>query len=378
MPDIITLGVLDLDAMELSDSWCVLGTAQTTYTSADAVFLATTSAFDGKTPIYQFDIDVGGLTYAGSGAVEGHLGGDPLRRSSRMSEKDGYLRVATFNDEQGLDASPIVLSVLQANGQGRLETVSTLPNSSQPAFIGNPGEQLDSSRFIGDRAYLKTHRPADPMYVIDLADPINPSIAGELEIEGYSDYLQPIGQDYVLGIGKDAVAANDGVGDGHGALVQGLKLSLFNVSNPTSPTKVQSIVIGERGTDAIGLTDHRAINIQPATDAHTLRVSFGVEVYIDLYGDGFTEEFLDRNSTSRYFYSFSGLHGFDVKVGADAEIISKGVLRSPEYAAEGVSDYVHLNGIFRSVMVNDALFYTTRTGVFAANWNDLASPSPAR
>lgn len=399
-PDIITLAVLDLDTMELSDTQCFLGATETLYASANAVFLATTdynysqvglvtegpevdiavdpndsigivSDYRIETSIHQFDIDAGSLTYAGSGAVTGHLGWNPLRKPFRMSEKDGYLRVATFNDEQGVNASPILLTVLQANGQGSLDTISTLPNSSEPAFIGKPGEQLYASRFLGDRAYLVTFRQTDPLYIIDLADPANPSIAGELEIEGYSDYLQPIGQDYLLGIGKDAVAANDGIGDGRGALVQGVKLSLFNVSNPASPTEVQSVLIGQRGTHSNALSDHRAITIQPATDAHPLRVSFG----IDVFGEASPERITDANSAFRYYdYGYSGLHGFEVRIGADAQIVSKGVLRVNPDDGNNYGSY----DVDRSVMVNDSLFYITGAGVTAAHWEDLATPSPTR
>ncbi|MFT6301963.1 MAG: hypothetical protein ACI9XK_002610 [Granulosicoccus sp.] len=397
-PDIITLAVLDLDTMELTDSQCFLGATETLYASADAVFLATTefhysqgtfvsegpdiavepidtdefiSESRTETSIHQFDINAGSLTYAGTGAVKGHLGWNPLRKPFRMSEKDGYLRVATLNDEQGGSASPILLTVLLADGQGSLETVSTLPNSREPAFIGKPGEQLYASRFLGDRAYLVTFRQTDPLYIVDLADPTNPSIAGELEIEGYSDYLQPIGEDYLLGIGKDAVAASDGVGDGRGALVQGVKLSLFNVSNPASPTEVQSVLIGQRGTHSNALSDHRAITLQPATDAHPLRVSFG----IDVYGESSPERVTDENSAFRYYdYRYSGLHGFEIKVGTDAEIVSKGVLRVNPDVGVNYGAY----GVDRSVMVNDALFYITGSGVSAANWGDLANPSQLR
>lgn len=396
-PDIITLAVLDLDTMDLVNTQCFLGATETLYASADAVFLATTDfshshdiwlaenlGEDGttdsdessvvpadKTHIHQFDINEGSLMYVGTGTVKGHLGWNPLRKSFRMSEKDGYLRVATFNDDQRVGASPILLTVLLANGQGNLEAVATLPNSREPALIGKPGEQLYASRFLGDRAYLVTFRQTDPLYIIDLADPVNPRIAGELEIEGYSDYLLPIGQDYLLGIGKDAVAANDGVGDGRGALVQGVKLSLFNVSSPASPTEVQSMLIGQRGTHSNALFDHRAITVQPATDVHPTRISLG----IDVYGNPSPERVLDANSVSRYHeFNYSGLHGFEVKVGADAQIIPKGVLLENSDRQNDVVAY----GIDRSVMVNDALFYITDMGVSAANWEDLGNPSAPR
>jgi len=274
-PDIITLGVIDLDTLQLTDSQCFLGASETLYASPDAVFLSTTRynysdtpfASDGSeiavdsinfdvvggwsdprvdTDIHQFDIENGSLNYAGSGSVPGHLGWNPQRKAFRMSEKDGYLRVATINDRQAEDASPILFTVLQADGLGNLQTVAALPNDSQPAFIGKPGEQLYASRFLGDRGYLVTFRQTDPLYIIDLADPLNPSIAGELEIEGYSDYLQPIGENYLLGIGKDAVASNDARADERGALVQGVKLSLFDVSDASALSEVSSLLVGQR------------------------------------------------------------------------------------------------------------------------------------
>lgn len=402
-PDIITLGVIDLDTLQLTDSKCYLGASETLYASPDAIFLATTQySYSGQpttetgdvidtndseligvtgwwdprvdTDIHQFDIEEGQLSYAGSGAVKGHLGWNALRKPFRMSEKDGYLRVATFNDQQGANDSPILMTVLQADGTGKLNTVSTLPNENEPAPIGKPGEQLYASRFLGDRAYLVTFLQTDPLYVVDLSNPQAPRVVGELEIEGFSDYLHPVGEDYLLGIGKDAVAApSGGFGDGRGGLVQGVKLSLFNVSNPAEPTEVQSLVVGQRGTQSQALNDHRAITVQPATEDHPLRISFGIDV------NGQTSPDVPTPASTAFTYypwSYSGLHGFDINVGADAGIVPRGAL-----VVETASDS---NGYFgygmqdRSVMVNDSLFYIRGSSVHAARWDDLGNPSPAR
>lgn len=403
-PDIITLGVIDLDTLELTDSECYLGASETLYASPNAVFLATTQydystqpvAEDGlvidvengefpgdsvwfdprvDTDIHQFTINNGQLAYAGSGAVRGHLGWNPLRKPFRMSEHDGYLRVATFNDRQGVDQSPILMAILKADGSGRLNTVAALPNDSEPGFIGKPGEQLYASRFLGDRAYLVTFRQTDPLYIVDLSDPTSPRVAGELEIEGYSDYLHPVGEDYLLGIGKDAVAAPDGGrGDGRGALVQGVKLSLFNVSNPAEPTEVQSLVVGQRGTHSQALEDHRAITVQPATESHPLRVSIG----IDVNGQTFPDVPTPAASAFTYYpWSYSGLHGFEVQVGADAGIVSRGSL-VVDRASSNNNPYYNFYGRDRSVMVNDSVFYIRGSSVYAAPWDDLANPTPAR
>ncbi len=393
-PDIITLGVIDLETMQLNDSECFLGATETLYASANAVFLATTrydyssGPVDGNgtaidtdnadlpadiiwrdprvdTDIHQFDIQSGQLSYEGSGKVDGHLGWNALRKPFRMSEQNGYLRVATMNDEQGPGHSPILMTVLKSNGQGALETVSSLPNAQKTAHIGKPGEQLYASRFVGNRAYLVTFRQTDPLYVIDLTEPSNPGIAGELEIEGYSDYLHPVSENYLLGIGRDAYADGDRV-----ALVQGMKLSLFNVSDPTAPAEIQSMLIGQRGTSSAVLNDHRAIGIQAATDAHPLRISFGIDVYGDVGGARPT----DIESATRYYdYNYSGLHGFDVRVGADAEIISRGVLR-----VETSNPFGSGYGQDRSVMLNNAVYYIRDSKVYAAHWDDLSNSSVAR
>ncbi|MFK7892980.1 MAG: beta-propeller domain-containing protein [Granulosicoccus sp.] len=395
-PDIITLGVIDLATMQLRDSECFLGATETFYANTESVFLATTRhsysegpiTLDGtpvdtdltviepdiewfdprtSTDIHRFDITSDELTYAGSGTVDGHLGWNELQKPFRMSEKDGYLRVATMNDRQGREHSPILLTILQADGEGNLETVSRLPNETNPEFIGKPGEQLYASRFIGDRAYLVTFRQTDPLYTIDLSDPANPKVTGELEIEGYSDYLQPVGENHLLGIGKNAVAANGGFGDGRGAWVQGIKLALFDISDPAFPTEVQSLLLGERGSDSVALRNHRAITIQPANDQHPMRVSFGA----DIYGEASPiASPLPEEAFNYKEWNYTGLHGYDIIVGANPQIIPRGALvidinnsesrRFPSYGDD------------RSVMVNDAVFYVHGAEVYPALWDDLS------
>jgi len=404
-PDIITLGVIDLDTMDLTDSECYLGATETLYASPNAVFLATTrwdySYGPGAVPepailsepqivdsdvatqpappepyydprvdtdIHQFDINGGSLVYVGSGSVRGHLGWNPLRKPFRMSEHNGYLRVATFSDELRPGISPINISVLEANGQGSLVRIAELPNENRPEHIGKPGEQLYASRFLGDKAYLVTFRQTDPLYVVDMSNPSDPFLAGELEIAGYSDYLQPIGESYLLGIGKDAVAATDGWGDGRGALAQGVKLSLFDVSDVSAPREVQSVVVGQRGTESTALHNHHAITIQAATEQHPTRVAFGIDVAGDATPDS-------RPSGDAAFewhqWSYTGLHGFEVRTGSDAGITTTGVLRvensNGPYAYPGAGDD-------RSVMVNDSVFYIHGANVWSAPWNDMANP----
>jgi len=146
-------------------------------------------------------------------AAAGEFVGTPLNQFS-MDEYEGYLRITTT---QGFgDDTNNRLIVLNAN----LTIVASLDN------LGKPRERLQSTRFIGERAYLVTFEQTDPFYVIDLSNPLNPTILGELEITGFSSYLQPLDANHILGIGFEA--------DDQGQTL-GLKLAVYNVSNPTNP-----------------------------------------------------------------------------------------------------------------------------------------------
>jgi inhibitor of cysteine peptidase len=117
-----------------------------------------------------------------------------------------------------------------------------------------PGEQIYSARFMGDRLYLVTFKKVDPLFVIDLSEPTAPRVLGKLKIPGYSDYLHPYDETHVIGIGKEAIDAEGG----NFAWYQGVKISLFDVSNVSHPVEVAKLEIGDRGTDSTALSDHRA------------------------------------------------------------------------------------------------------------------------
>ena len=371
--------------------------------SPDAVYLATTRwdhggaiATDGdvasgdeplgtsvpydprvETDIHQFDIDGGTLAYRGSGSVRGHLGWSELRKPFRMSARGGVLRVATVNDTFGAEpsVSPVNLSVLEPDGDGALVRIAELPNERRPEPIGKPGEQLYASRFVGDRAYLVTFRQSDPLYVVDLADPREPRVLGELEIEGYSDYLLPIGETHLLGIGRDAIVLPGGGGDGErGGAVQGVKLSLFDVSDPARPSELESLLVGQRGTQSGALFDHRGITVQRASEEHPTRVSFGVDIAGTPLPDSRPAP---AEALNYYSWTHTALYGFDVRGGAGAGIERRGAMiarragaesgfRGPRFADD------------RAVMVDDTVYYVHGPEVYVAPWDDLGNPAGPR
>ena len=106
----------------------------------------------------------------------------------------------------------------------------------QVGQVGNLGrnEDIYAVRYIADKAYVVTFRRTDPLYVIDLSDPTDPTTEGELKITGYSAYLHPVGEDLLLGVGREATTTGR---------VTGAKVSLFDVSDPSDPRTLDSLVL---------------------------------------------------------------------------------------------------------------------------------------
>lgn len=270
VPDVISLYSVNLNDLTISSSLCFVGASEVFYASTDAVYLATTryqwtltqtnvvdyQHSNVETDLHEFAFQNGEIKYQASGSVDGHLGWNTTQRPFRLSAKNGDLRVVSYTAELTSSKSPVKLSILRKNGS-ELELLSTLPNETTPGPLGQPGESLYASRFVGDKAYFVTFRTTDPLYVIDLSIPAEPKLLGELHVDGYSDYLHPISENLLLGIGKDAIADQAG-GDGRGAWYQGVKLSLIDVEDPANPREVDKLVFGRRGSESTALSDHHA------------------------------------------------------------------------------------------------------------------------
>jgi len=117
-----------------------------------------------------------------------------------------------------------------------------------------PGEKIYAARFMGKKGYLVTFKKVDPFFTLDLSDPQNPKIAGQLKIPGYSDYLHPLDENHILGIGKNSIEAEEG----GFAWYQGVKMAIFDVSDFENPKELFKTEIGDRGTDSFVLNDHKA------------------------------------------------------------------------------------------------------------------------
>ncbi|MCK9299304.1 MAG: beta-propeller domain-containing protein [Methanoculleus sp.] len=207
-----------------------------------------------QTIVHRFAIDDARIDYRAMGRVPGHL----LNQFS-LDEYGENLRVATTVEGWTREGSFQYNNVYVLNPA--METIGTLEHIA-------PDERIYAARFVGDRLYLVTFKRIDPLFVIDLSDPKHPGILGELKIPGYSDYLHPYDANHIIGIGKETSENDWG-----GVSVEGLKIALFDVSDVNNPIEVDTVVIGEPGTDSEALRDHKAFLFAKEKDLLVIPVS---------------------------------------------------------------------------------------------------------
>jgi hypothetical protein len=215
-------------------------------------------------------------------------------------------------------------------------------------------------RFMQDRAYIVTFEKVDPLYVIDLSNPSQPSIAGELEIPGYSDYLHPIGNDLLLGIGKDAIVGSSGT-----SWYQGVKVSLFDVKDIQQPTELGSIIIGKRGSStALEYDLHSFTGIQQGDQQDgQYRFAFPISV-----SDGPAQGDYWQDPESQFFqWSHSGLYLFEVK---DKQLTQAGALITDRSSDTNVeNNYWSSNHSRRGLIQADDVYHLSGDDLYKANWN---------
>jgi uncharacterized secreted protein with C-terminal beta-propeller domain len=178
-------------------------------------------------------INLNDFTLSATGSVPG-----TLLNSFSMDEFANNLRVATTtaNNVWGL---PINISNTESVND--VYVLDQKLNNVGNVLDMGAGERIYSVRFIGDQGYVVTFRETDPFYVLDLSSPTNPKKVGELKIPGYSSYLHPVSEDLILGIGKED---------------ENVKLSLFDVSDPSKPTEIAKYNLKEYWSDI--LSTHHA------------------------------------------------------------------------------------------------------------------------
>ncbi len=232
------------------------------------------------TAIYKFSLQGGSVEFRCRGEVKGQL----LNQFS-MDEYEGYFRVATTSRGFMLSRAPATrnnIYVLDRDLKvtGRLEGLA-------------PTERIYSARFMGGRVYLVTFRNIDPLFVIDLKDPAGPKVLGELKIPGYSDYLHPYDENHLIGVGREVAPVPDPlpmplpmplkpvlpgpvpeIMPPPPIIPQGVKIALFDVSNPARPLETAKYVVDRPHSDTEVSRDHKAFLFNRGRDLMVLPVSY--------------------------------------------------------------------------------------------------------
>ena len=250
---IITAFSLD-DPSEKTDSKAVFGYSDVCYVSENNIYITSNYYEDSdvsRTLIRKISYTDGKLVGVAQTKIKGML-----NDSFSIDEYEGNLRLVTTIDEiysnddimplnetadktekavaeNVKDAVPGTNSLYVLND--KLEIIGSIHNLAKD-------ETIYSARFMGDTGYFVTYRQVDPLFSVDLSDPENPKILGELKIPGFSEYLHPYGDGKLLGIGMDV--SEDGF------TTEGVKLSMFNVTDPSNVTEENKYTIEESyGTD---------------------------------------------------------------------------------------------------------------------------------
>ncbi len=241
------------------------------YSSLEALYLTDTDfgAFGTlrqTTDIYKFTYRDGRAVPTASGSVPGRI----LNQYS-MGEFEDHLRVATTVSPEGFSGVPHNdVYVLRERGSD-LVVVGSVEGIA-------PRETIRSARFIGDRGYVVTFEQIDPLFTLDLSDPTDPRIVGELKVPGFSTFIVPMGDDHLLTVGQFIPDNQDGF-----FRPWGVQLSVFDISDFANPRLQHNVVIGEEdGAYSEALFNPKAFTYFAERDLVALPVSiFEQSIFVD-------------------------------------------------------------------------------------------------
>lgn len=386
-PGLTESGVTSVVALDLDDvsapfsGATILGRAERVYSNEDAVLVTQTDyryqlvqGSTQQTVIHRFDIDGNATSYVASGAIAGSI-----HDQFSLDERQGVIRVATTEQSfagfpgGGVAVSPApaqptdpVAPVRPANGLvNRVLTLGT--DGAELVQLGSTedfgtSESIYCTRFIGDLGYVVTFRQTDPLFVIDLADPKRPHVVGQLEVPGYSSYLFPMDDDHLFAIGQDATPQGQ---------VQGLSLSIFDVSNPASPALAQRYTFPEAGASPANI-DHRAINFHENGKVVAFpyqRYNTGVntlEVFQLSTDSGFTRlgAMTEPVDLDRCLVDYYGL---------TPASIDPATAQNPEWRAQVIASCGWNRQFRRGLFRDDFVYGISNTGVYAYNLGAMSA-----
>lgn len=239
---------------KIQDSKSLIGASGRTYVSTESIYIFGDdyTGEEMQTQIVRFSYKDGEIQAGAAGEINGSI-----NNTFSMDEYEGYLRVVATRYNDGWWGGNMSNSLFVLDD--KLKMVGKVEDLAK-------GEQIYSARFMGDTGYFVTYRQMDPLFSVDLSDPTDPKILGELKITGFSEYLHFYGEDRLLGIGWET--------DPDTGERLGLKLSMFDISNPAKVKEIDKMVL--KNVDFCQAMDnYRSILIDPGENI----LGFGMGVY---------------------------------------------------------------------------------------------------
>ncbi|WP_083258943.1 beta-propeller domain-containing protein [Cellulosilyticum sp. I15G10I2] len=294
----------------------VLGATDEIYMNEKALYLTSSSysySSSTTTIISKYNIDKQKVTYA----VSGHVKGSLLNQFS-MDEYNGNFRIAVTDYFTNTSAVYVLNNQLKTLGQ--LENLA-------------PGERIYSVRFTGEKGYVVTFKQVDPLFVIDLSNAKAPQVLGELKVPGFSQYLHPITDELMVGIGRSTadIIRRDENGKEivTGVIAAGIKLSLFDVKDPTCPKEINHIILGTNGSYTGAAENHKMVTV------HNEKQLLAIPVFI-------------HYNQADNIKDFEGAYVFGIKNGKLVGTAKLGKIGSP---------YSYYNSTDRVCYIGDKLYF---------------------
>lgn len=291
----LVVTAIDLNTAAFTDTKAVLGGAENVYCNEHNLIFTyyyhDAAAEANQSNIVRLSLDDGKIETAATGVIDG----SPLNQFS-IDEYGGYIRVVTtkytytyttYADDTIVSDRAFFTAQDSTNGlyvlDGDLKVVGSIENLAE-------GERVYSVRFDGNIGYFVTFRQVDPLFTVDLTDPTAPKMLGELKIPGFSDYLHIWEDGRLFGFGRSATEEGR---------VNGLKLSMFDVSDPSDVREESVLTLGNDAYSQANY-NHKAIMVNREKNviafvATSYDATFTCNLYV--YGYSPEEGFVERNVT---------------------------------------------------------------------------------
>jgi len=353
---VVTVATLDLSHPDRLALTSILGEPGQIFASSTSLYVASNhwwwwpaAGQVDHTYLHKFDItQPDNAVYVASGGVRGTV----LNQFSMDEDSNGFFRVAT--NINTVVAGPS----LPWGGLNTTNRVSVLAERAGALrLIGqteelSPGERITSVRFIGQRGFVVTFQRVDPLITLDLSDPEHPKKVGELTVPGFSTYIHPLDDQYLLTLGQYLPENGD-------RRARAIKLSIFDVTDLSQPIEKFTQLVGTAWGWSEAVSEHKAFNYFP--ERKLLAIPFS-----------------DWNSTTpcgTYWCAFtSDLRVFQIDPARGIQYKGAVEMRDLyESAHESTWSYYWVPYVRRSVLADNVAYAISDAGIRVADVDSLSS-----